>query len=99
MKVGKEESSKGELDLSTYRDKASEHAPLKDLSQLSTEDAKVLLMAGIDPTGRERSGSFLQMDHSVIHCRTDFKGLEGCREHRTTTRSTCRSCPATPRRK
>ncbi len=76
MGADKEGPSKDNLDLRAYRDKASEHAPLKDLSQLSAEDAKVLLMAGIDPAGKERSGSFLQMDHSVVHSRTDFKGLE-----------------------
>jgi Fe-S cluster assembly scaffold protein SufB len=76
MGADKEQPSKGNLDLSAYRDKASEHVPIDDLSQLSAEDAKVLLRAGIDPAGKERSGSFLQMDHSVIHCRTGFKGLE-----------------------
>jgi Fe-S cluster assembly scaffold protein SufB len=76
MGADKKESSKGNLNLSAYRDKANEHVLLQDLSQLSAEDAKVLLMAGIDPAGKERSGSFLQMDHSVIQCRTDLKGLE-----------------------
>ncbi|MBN1255316.1 MAG: SufD family Fe-S cluster assembly protein [Deltaproteobacteria bacterium] len=33
-------------------------------------------MTGVDPSGKERSGSFFQKDHSVIHCRTDFDGAE-----------------------
>jgi Fe-S cluster assembly scaffold protein SufB len=66
----------GDLDLSIYREEAAEHPPLDDLSQLSPADKKVLLMAGIDPAGKERSGSFFQKDHSVIHCRTDFDGAE-----------------------
>lgn len=66
----------GDLDLRVYRDKATEHPPLDNLSKIEPEDQKVLLMTGIDPTGRERSGSFFQKDHSVIHCRTDFDGAE-----------------------
>ena len=66
----------GDLDLSIYREEAAEHPSLDDLSQLSPEDQKVLLMTGVDPSGKERSGSFFQKDHSVIHCRTDFDGAE-----------------------
>ena len=66
----------GDLDLSIYREKASEHPQLDDLSQLSPEDQKVLLMSGIDPSGKERVGSFFQKDHTVIHCRTAFDGTE-----------------------
>ena len=66
----------GDLDLSIYREEAAEHPSLDDLSQLSPEDQKVLLMTGVDPSGKERSGSFFQKDHSVIHCRTDFDGAD-----------------------
>jgi Fe-S cluster assembly scaffold protein SufB len=66
----------GDLDLSIYREKATEHPALDDLSKLSPEDQKVLLMSGVDPSGKERVGSFFQKDHSVIHCRTDFDGAE-----------------------
>ncbi|OGP93802.1 MAG: hypothetical protein A2Z19_07325 [Deltaproteobacteria bacterium RBG_16_54_18] len=66
----------GDLDLSAYREKASEHPPLSDLSQLTPADQKVLLMSGVDPSGKERGGSFFQQDHSVVHCRTTFDGAE-----------------------
>ena len=66
----------GDLDLSVYREKAAEHPPLSDLSQLAPADQKVLLMSGVDPSGKERGGSFFQQDHSVVHCRTDFDGAE-----------------------
>jgi Fe-S cluster assembly scaffold protein SufB len=65
-----------DLDLSIYREETEEHPPLDDLSQISPEDRQVLLMTGVDPSGKERSGSFFQKDHSVIHCRTDFEGAE-----------------------
>ncbi|MBN1277924.1 MAG: SufD family Fe-S cluster assembly protein [Deltaproteobacteria bacterium] len=65
-----------DLDISLYHEVAASHPELTDLSQLSPEDQKVLLMSGIDPSGKERSGSFFQKDHSVIHCQTDFEGAE-----------------------
>ena len=71
-----EEKTARDLDLSIYREKTQEHPQLEDLSQLSPEDRRVLLMSGVDPSGKERSGSFFQKDHSVIHCRTDFDGAE-----------------------
>ena len=66
----------GDLDLSIYREETGEHPQLDDLSQISPEDRQVLLMTGVDPSGKERSGSFFQKDHSVIHCQTDFDGAE-----------------------
>jgi Fe-S cluster assembly scaffold protein SufB len=66
----------GDLDLSEYRDEATTHPSLSELSQLTPADQKVLLMSGVDPSGKERSGSFFQQDHSVVHCRTDFDGAE-----------------------
>ncbi|MBN2468775.1 MAG: SufD family Fe-S cluster assembly protein [Deltaproteobacteria bacterium] len=66
----------GDLDLSVYREEAAEHPQLDDLSQISPEDQKVLLMTGVDPMGKERSGSFFQKDHSVIHCTANFEGAE-----------------------
>ena len=65
-----------DLDLNIYREETREHPLLDDLSKLSAEDRRVLLMTGVDPSGKERSGSFFQKDHSVIHCRTDFEGAE-----------------------
>jgi Fe-S cluster assembly scaffold protein SufB len=75
--VSKEKKDKPhDLDLSIYREKTKEHPLLDDLSKLSPEDRRVLLMTGVDPSGKERSGSFFQKDHSVIHCQTNFDGAE-----------------------
>ena len=78
--MSKEEKTKAQptddLDLSIYREETAQHPLLDDLLKLSPEDKKVLLMTGVDPSGKERSGSFFQKDHSVIHCRTDFDGAE-----------------------
>lgn len=78
MPIKKQNSTQpgGDLDLSVYRDKATEHPRLDNLSKIAPEDQKVLLMTGVDPAEKDRSGSFFQKDHSVIHCRTDFEGAE-----------------------
>lgn len=66
-----------DLDLDKYRGKAAaEHPRLESLSQIPPEDHEVLLKTGIDPTEKDRTGSFFQRDHSVIHCRTNFDGAE-----------------------
>jgi len=75
MKKNKSKQT-GDLDLSIYQEEATPHAWLDDLSQLSPEDQKVLLMTGVDPMGKKRSGSFFQKDHSVIHCNTNVEGAE-----------------------
>ncbi|MEA2038939.1 MAG: SufD family Fe-S cluster assembly protein [Thermodesulfobacteriota bacterium] len=63
-------------DLGMYRDQAAEHPEIEDLSRLSAEDQDVLLMTGMHTGGEDRSGTFFQKDHSVIHCKTDFDGAE-----------------------
>jgi Fe-S cluster assembly scaffold protein SufB len=68
---------KSDLDLSKFREIATiKHPQLDKLSQIPLEDQDTLLKSGIDITEKDRSGSFFQRDHSVIHCRTDFEGAE-----------------------
>ncbi len=69
-------NSRGELDLSVYREEAPEHAELEDLSRIPADEQRLLRMTGVDPEGKERSGSFFQKDHSVVHCRSQFDGAE-----------------------
>jgi Fe-S cluster assembly scaffold protein SufB len=47
-----------------------------DLRSLSREQAELVLQAGVDVSEKERLGTFLQMDHSVIHARSNQEGLE-----------------------
>lgn len=70
------ERPKPDLDLSRYVDEAPDHDPLDSLRRLSKEDIAVLLKAGIDPDEAQRSGSFFQMDHSVVQCRVQAPGVE-----------------------
>jgi len=64
------------VDLGKYSFDQEELPSLKDLRQLSEEDKKQLLMAGVDSSGLHRSGSYLHINHSKIHCSSRQKGLE-----------------------
>jgi Fe-S cluster assembly scaffold protein SufB len=70
-----EGNSKEHLDLNIYRRKAGKRPQLDNLSKLSSQDQQVLLMSGIDPNEKSRSGSFFQENHSVIHCRSCFEEI------------------------
>ncbi len=49
---------------------------LRSLADISEDYMQDLLHAGIEPTERGRSGSFLLQDQSVIYSRTRYEGLE-----------------------
>lgn len=70
------ESSPADLDLTRFKDEAPEHEPVDRLTQLSKEDIEVMLRSGIDPREEGRSGSFFQMDHSVLQCHVNTPGVE-----------------------
>ena len=63
-------------ELGQFQEETREHPPIQRLSELSPEDQEVVLKTGIDPSEKQRSGSFFQKDHSVIHCQTHFQGAE-----------------------
>jgi len=65
-----------ELKLTDYAFDDREQEAIADLSTLSEADKKELLMAGVDVTGKGRSGSFVHMNHSPVFCETDKPGLE-----------------------
>lgn len=66
-----------DIDITKYRDKANiEHPQVDTLTKIPPEDHEILLRTGIDPAEKDRSGSFFQRDHSVIHCQTKIDGAE-----------------------
>ncbi|HAU30964.1 MAG: SufBD protein [Desulfotomaculum sp. 46_296] len=65
-----------DLDLGRFIHEAHLHSNIKDLSSLSELDKKELLTAGVDPDIKGRSGSFMQIDHSVVHQDIFQDGLE-----------------------
>jgi Fe-S cluster assembly scaffold protein SufB len=48
----------------------------EDMCELPPEEQKRLIMAGLDVTQKDRSGTFFQKDTSVIHCHSQQQGIE-----------------------
>jgi hypothetical protein len=48
----------------------------EDLCELPPDEQRRLIMAGLDVTQKERSGTFFQKDTSVIHCHSQQQGIE-----------------------
>jgi len=65
-----------DIDISTYQYEGAESGLIQDLNQLDEQEQQQLLMAGVDVSGKDRSGTFLQMDHSSVHCSTCIPGVE-----------------------
>ena len=61
--------------LEDYTLEAPEYQP-KPLEEIDEVDRDRLLNAGVDVTGAERSGSFIQVDRSVIHAAPTQEGIE-----------------------
>ncbi len=53
-----------------------EHDPLNSLDDFPEEYQQDLLDAGIEPSEKDRSGSFLQQDCSVVFSKVKYRGLE-----------------------
>jgi hypothetical protein len=71
-----DKKTENQLDMADYIEEAPEHEQIRDLGDLSDIEKKLLHMAGIDVNSRERLGSFLQKDHSVVHCSSGSDGAE-----------------------
>jgi Fe-S cluster assembly scaffold protein SufB len=53
-----------------------EHAYIADLDSVEEADKQRMRLAGIDTTTQERSATYLQKDHSMVHCNVTQEGLE-----------------------
>ena len=65
-----------DIDLNSYDSGPVAHDYMDDLVNLSEEDKKRMIMAGVDAREKERSGSFVQKDTAVIHAHSKQEGLE-----------------------
>ena len=66
-----------DIDLDAYSQVAEEHPYQEDPSHLQPQAKERMLEAGVvldDPS--QRSGTFLQIDHSVVHSKVGQEGLE-----------------------
>lgn len=64
------------VDLKEYRDDAAPHAYVSELNRVDATDAQQFLNVGVDPSEAGRGGSFIQMDRSVVHCKSCQPGIE-----------------------
>lgn len=67
-----------DIDLGQFDQSPVEHRPMDtdDLLSLPAIEKQRLLMAGIDVTESERSGTYIQKDTSVVRCGTKQEGIE-----------------------
>ncbi len=67
-----------DIDLDEFQRSPVEHEYLDDerLLKISEEEKRQFLMAGVDVSKKERMGTYLQMDTSVVHCDTKQEGIE-----------------------
>lgn len=65
-----------DVDIEKYTTGTKNYDTLNSLDEFPEEYKQNLLDAGIEPSGKERSGSFLQRDRSVVFSKVKYKGLE-----------------------
>ncbi|MCA1743066.1 MAG: SufD family Fe-S cluster assembly protein, partial [Desulfonatronovibrio sp.] len=64
------------VDLGKFSFEDGDSMALQDLRDLSEEDKSRLRMAGVDPDDAHRSGSYLHIDHSKVHCKSCREDVE-----------------------
>lgn len=65
-----------DIDLEAFSPETGMHPYLEDPSAFSRVDQEQMLKAGVDIKEKNRSGTFIQKDHSVVHCSTSQEGME-----------------------
>lgn len=65
-----------QVDLDRFHDESEEHPYVEDLRELPEEKQRTMRLAGVDVTEKERAGTFIQEDHSVIHTSVLDEGIE-----------------------
>jgi Fe-S cluster assembly scaffold protein SufB len=66
-----------DIDLSAYSSSAEEHQYQNEPSQLSPEEKENMLKVGVTLDDRsQRAGTFVQIDHSVVHTSASRDGVE-----------------------
>lgn len=65
-----------DVELKRFEDEAPAHAPVESLEQLPEEQKHRMAKAGVDVSERERAGSLIIMDHSLVHRRQNVQDLE-----------------------
>ncbi|MBW1894537.1 MAG: SufD family Fe-S cluster assembly protein [Deltaproteobacteria bacterium] len=70
------ENQPGNVDIKKYKTSADKHSYVDDLAWIEKEEAENFLDVGIDVSEASRSGTFIQKDASIIHCKTKQRGID-----------------------
>jgi len=73
---GKKAALGEDVAIDHYIAEAQEHQALSSLDEIATDYKQDMLHAGVEPSEKDRSGSFLQQDHSVVFSRMKYPGME-----------------------
>ncbi len=65
-----------DINLEEFELEGRESEEIEDLSKLDEKDKKELLMAGVDVEEKERSGTFFQLNHKSVYCKTCVPQVE-----------------------
>ena len=65
-----------DINLEAFSPETEGHPYQEDLSTFPLSDQEQMLKAGVDLSARNRSGTFIQKDHSVVHCSASQEGME-----------------------
>jgi len=65
-----------EIDFGLYKDQGQLHDYLPKLEDLPRAEQQDMLKVGVDVSGKGRTGTYIQKDHSVIHNSINQDGLE-----------------------
>jgi uncharacterized protein len=64
------------IDLGAFRFSGSTLGEIPDLRRLDPADKAEMLMSGVDVEERDRAGTYLQIDHGRVHCKSLQPGVE-----------------------
>ncbi|MFH1245395.1 MAG: SufD family Fe-S cluster assembly protein [Candidatus Omnitrophota bacterium] len=64
------------IDIKAYETKSAPWAYVERLERVEARQKKTMLAAGVDLSEKERCGTYLQMDHSIVHTSSHYPGLE-----------------------
>ena len=65
-----------DVDLERYTDRLEAHPYIDDLAEIEAADTAQMLKVGVDTAEKERVGTFIQKDSSVLHCKVQQSGVE-----------------------
>ena len=65
-----------QINIKSYKSVVRQKPYLENLQKVSADQKKNMLSAGVDPSHKDRSGTYIQIDHSVVHSKSLYPGLE-----------------------